>query len=162
MMETSSLRMLHSIREGSCVLLLALVSLVSTSLSQSPNPSASGTENTSAAPTAIPQTSLPPDDDAIICNHVHPKGYVPEPVRCKNPVTASKILLFPAGAKPSIDFPIQNDRHENVTADCVLTVTNREEKQIEQKTASITHKWNFHELHLHIRHHRPQIRRLQH
>jgi len=130
--------MLHSIREGSCVLLLALVSLVSTSLSQSPNPSASGTENTSAAPTAIPQTSLPPDDDAIICNHVHPKGYVPEPVRCKNPVTASKILLFPAGAKPSIDFPIQNDRHENVTADCVLTVTNREEKQIEQKTASIT------------------------
>lgn len=102
-------------------------------------PSLATAAKPAAAAVPASQPALPADDDSIICNHARAKNAPPPAeVRCKNAVTAGRILLFARGAMPSIELPIQNDRAQAIPADYVLSLQDRQGTQLDQKAGAIT------------------------
>ena len=86
---------------------------------------------------AMTVESADSDDASIFCNHV-PLTSSPAEVRCKNPVTAGKIMLFARGAKPAIDLPIQNDRDGDIAANYTVSLATHEGKQLRQKSGAVS------------------------
>jgi beta-glucosidase len=86
---------------------------------------------------ALTLQNADPDDGSIFCNHIPLPGLIAD-VRCRNPVTAGKIMLFARGAKPSIDLPVQNDRTADIPADYTLTLATHDGTQLDQKTGSVS------------------------
>jgi len=86
---------------------------------------------------AMTADTVDSDDASIYCNHVPVKGTLPE-VRCKNPVTAGKIMLFARGAKPAIDLPVQNDRAADIAADYVVSLATHDGATLRQASGSVS------------------------
>ena len=69
---------------------------------------------------------VPADDGSVICNHYLPKDAIFPDVRCKDAMVESGRLLFARGSRPSITLPIQNDGAEDIPAEYLLRVMNRQ------------------------------------